>query len=98
MAVIKSGKVTDSEAAHYAGNTSVCDDVIREIARNKEYMRKYPVQVALVNNPKAPTGTVLKLLSALSKKDLQGLQRNRGISSAIRSAAKKLYAKKYSGG
>ena len=95
VAVIKSGKVTDSEAAHYAGNSSVCDDVIREISRNKEYMRKYPVQLALVNNPKAPAGVVLRLLGSLSKRDLQALQRNRGISSAIRSAAKKLFLKKY---
>ena len=98
VAVIKSGKVTDSEAAHYAGNKSVCDDVIREIARNKEFMRKYSVQVALANNPKAPAGVVMRLLGVMSKKDLQMLQRNRGISSAIRTAAKKLYAKKYSGG
>ena len=98
VAVIKSGKVTDSEAAHYAGNTSVCDDVIREIARNKEFMRKYSVQVALANNPKAPANVVMRLINVLSKKDLQSLQRNRGITSAIRTAAKKLYTKKYSGG
>ncbi|MBM76259.1 MAG: hypothetical protein CMK59_12720 [Proteobacteria bacterium] len=97
-AVIKSGRVSVGEAANYAGNANLCDDVIREIARNKEFLRKYTVQVALVNNPKTPVGVAIRLISSLHKRDLQSLARNRGVPSTVSLAAKKLFIKKYRGG
>jgi len=95
VAVIKSGRVSDTEVASYAGNRNLCDDVIREIARNKEYTRKYPVQVALVTNPKTPVNVAMGFMSGLHKKDLQALMRNRNVPSVISTAARKRYKSKY---
>ena len=95
VAVIKSGRVSDTEVASYAGNRNLCDDVIREIARNKEYTRKYPVQVALVSNPKTPVNVAMGFMSGLHKKDLQSLMRNRNVPSVISTAARKRYKSKY---
>ena len=95
VAVVKSGRMTDTEVAAYAGNRNLCDDVIREIARSKEFTRKYPVQVALVTNPKTPVNVAMGFLSTLHKKDLQSLSRNRNVSSVISTAARKRYKDKY---
>lgn len=95
VAVIKSGRMTDTEVASYAGNRNLCDDVIREIARNKEFTRKYPVQVALVINPKTPVNVAMGFMGSLHKKDLQALMRNRNVSSVISTAARKRYKDKY---
>jgi hypothetical protein len=69
--------------------------VIREIARNKEFIRNYPVKVALVNNPKTPVSTALGFVSLLHKKDLQLLSRNKNVSSVISTAAMKRFKDKY---
>ena len=95
VAVVKSGRLSDSEVATYAANRNLCDDVIREIARSKEFTRKYPVQVALVTNPKTPVNVAMGFLSGLHKKDLQALMRNRNVSSVISTAARKRYKDKY---
>ena len=82
-AVVKSGRLTPNEVASFAGNKNLHDEVVRLIADNKEFTRKYPVQVALVNNPKTPPSVALRLLQGLHKRDLQQLANNRNVSSVI---------------
>ena len=98
VAVIKSGRLSDGEVAQYAGNRNLVDDVIREIANNKEYTRKYPVKVALVANPKTPLPKAISFIQSLHKKDLQQLCRNKNVPSALRRLAIKYFRDKYTGG
>ena len=95
VAVVKSGRLTDGEVSNYAGNRNLSDEVIREISCNKEFIRKYPVKVALVNNPKTPVSTALGFVSLLHKRDLQHLSRNKNVSSVISSAAMKRFKEKF---
>ena len=90
-AVIKSGRLTDGEIVSAAGNRNLADDVIRAIASNKEFLRKYPVKVALVNNSKTAVPTALNLLKSLHKTDLKQVARNPNVSSIISNAATKLF-------
>jgi hypothetical protein len=94
-AVIKSGRLTDSEVASFAGNRNLPDDVLREISTNKAWTRKYPVKVALVNNPKTPKKTVMKMIPHLHRKDLQQLSTSNNVPSVIKMAARKLFNAKY---
>ena len=95
MAVIKSGRLTDGEVKGIAGNRNIEDEVLREVATNREFIRKYPVKVALVNNPKTPPSVGVRLVSQLQKRDLQDLTRNHNIPSVIRQTALRLFKKKY---
>ena len=94
-AVVKSGRLTPNEISSFAGNKNLQDEVVRLIAENKEFVRKYPVQVALVNNPKCPPSIALKLIQNLHKKDLQQLANNKGVSSTIFGKASKMFKEKY---
>ena len=94
-AVVKSGRLTPNEVASFAGNKNLHDEVVRLIADNKEFTRKYPVQVALVNNPKTPPSVALRLLQGLHKRDLQQLANNRNVSSVIFGTALKMFKAKY---
>ena len=94
-AVVKSGRLTPNEVASFAGNKNLHDEVVRLIADNKEFTRKYPVQVALVNNPKTPPSVALRLPQGLHKRDLQQLANNRNVSSVIFGTALKMFKAKY---
>ena len=87
--------MTDGEIVACAGNRNLADEVIRAIANNKEFLRKYPVKVALVNNSKTPVPMALGLLKSLHKKDLRQVGRNRNVSSIIANAATKLFKQKF---
>ncbi len=94
LAVVKSGRMTDGEAASAAGNRNVSMDVLREIADNREFMRKYPIKVALVNNPRTPPSVAVPIVSQLQKRDLEQLARNRNVSSVLFTMAAKLMKQK----
>ncbi len=94
-AVVKSGRLTPSEVASFAGNRNLHDEVVRLIASDKEFIRKYPVQVALVNNPKCPAPLALKLMQGLQRRDLQQLSNNKNVSSLIFGTALKMFKAKY---
>jgi len=96
-AVVNSGRITDSEVQTIATNRSIHEEVIRALTSNREFMRKYPVKVALVGNPKTPIPTAINLLNSLHVKDLQKVSKNRNISSAVFSQAAKLYKRRKSG-
>lgn len=95
--VLKSPKVTDGEIAMYANSRNVCDEVIRIIAGNKEWVKNYRVKVALVNNPKTPVPIAMKLVSSLNMKDLKDLAASKNVSAAVSNLAKSLLNQRKAG-
>jgi hypothetical protein len=90
MSVVRSPSITDMELVAAASNRAVCDDVIRYIANSRVIMKDYSVKLALINNPKCPIGTSLRLLAFLHTDDLKAISRSRNISGTLSTAAKKL--------
>ncbi len=90
LAVIKSPSVKENEAAGYASNTALSEDVIAYIASRKEWTKLYHIKLALVNNPKCPLPAAMRLLPHLRAKDLNAMARSRSIPSALSAQARKL--------
>lgn len=93
-AVMKSPRLTDSEVIAIAKNRNVADDVLREIGRNKEWMKLYAVKLALVNNPKCPVAISVPLVGHMMAHDLKMLASNKNVSSVISTSAKQMMRKK----
>lgn len=89
-AVLRNGRVTDGEVESYAAARNVEDEVLRLIALNRQWMSKYAILSALVRNPKAPPGVVLRLINHLTLKDLQILSKDRNVSEVVRKSSWKL--------
>ena len=90
MAAIKSPGVTDIEAARYARNQALAEDVVRFIAGNRNWTKLYGVKVSLCRNPKAPIAETARFLPFLRQKDLQNLSKSKGVPSAVAAHARKL--------
>jgi hypothetical protein len=89
--VLEGPRVSDAEAEAYAKMTNVNDDVLRAIAKNREWIRKYGILKALAFNPKTPVGVSLPLVSKLSIRNLKFMGRNRNIPEVIRRTAVRLF-------
>jgi hypothetical protein len=97
-AVLSSPKLTDPEVEAFAAAKNVHDNVLREINRNRRFIKNYAVQRNLVTNPKTPVEIALTLIRNLMVYDLKALQRSRNVSETIRSVAQKLYREKSTSG
>jgi hypothetical protein len=95
-AAIRNPRTTEQEIITSAQSRSVSDEVIRIIAASKELLRTYGVKVALVNNPKTPLPTAMRLLTLLRDADVRAVAKSRNVSSAVANQAKRLVAMKKS--
>jgi len=97
VAAIKSPGVTEIEAARYAGNAGLCDDVIRHIAMRRDWTKLYGVKFSLILNPKTPITDSTRMMPFLRDKDLQKVIKSRGIPSAVVAQARKLISQRTPG-
>jgi hypothetical protein len=88
-AVMSSPRLTDAEVESFARMTSVTEDVLRVIAHNRGWMKRYPIVVALTKNPKTPVAMSLNLMSRLNERDLATLAVDRNVPEPLRVAARK---------
>jgi hypothetical protein len=93
-AVLSSPKLTDAEAESFAGAKNLQENVFREIARQRRFIKLYPVVRNLVNNPKCPLDISLTLIKTLMVYDLKSLRHNKNVPDTIRKVAAKLYTEK----
>jgi hypothetical protein len=90
MAAVKSPAVTEFEAARYASNQSLSEDVIRYIAGKRDFTKLYGIKYALCRNPKTPIAEAMKLLPFLREKDITLISKSKGVPSALVAQARKL--------
>jgi len=88
--VLACPKLSENEIERFASSRSVSEEVIRQIADNRRWLRHYPVVVALAFNPKTPVYTARTILSRLSHRDRLRVSRDRNVSPVTRQMAAKL--------
>lgn len=92
--VLKNPRITEDEIARIVNFRNVSDEILREVANNKEWLKKYPIRLGLVNNPRTPIGIALRQLSYLQERDIQQLAKSKNIPSVLAAAAKKMVMQK----
>jgi hypothetical protein len=93
-AVLSSPKLTDAEAESFAASKNLQENVFREIARQRRFLKLYPVVRNLANNPRCPLDISLTLVKTLHVYDLKSLRHNKNVPDTIRKVAAKLYTDK----
>lgn len=90
VAVAKSPKLQESEVETISKSRQVCEDVLRQIAGTKEWMKSYTIKLNLASNSKTPIPIAMKLLSQIRVPDLRKLAKSKNVSGAIATQARRL--------
>lgn len=90
LAVMQSPKLTEQEAEMISAMRNVHRDVLRKVATNRVFLKKYKITLSLVKNPKVPQDISLGLLHRLTDRDLQLINRDRSLSEFVRRAAQRI--------
>lgn len=92
VAAISSPAITEPEVEAAARAKNVNADVIGHIIRDKKnnWVKKYSIKKALVNNPKTPPPDASKLLPTLQLRDMKEVSKSRNVPAALRAQAGKL--------
>lgn len=90
QAVISNPRLTEQEVEKIASMRSVPEDVLRQIAINRAWMRNYQIMLKLAQNARTPIANVMTILTRLQLRDLIALSKNRNVSDAVRRQAFRL--------
>ncbi len=90
QAVVQNPRITEQEVEKIAAMRTVTEDILRQIASNRQWARNYVVMHTLARNPRTPMANVLNILSRLQLRDLAALSKNRNVSDAVRRQAMRL--------
>lgn len=93
-AVIASPKLTDAEAETIAGMKNVTENVLREMARNRKFIKQGGVVRNLVNNPRCPLDISMNFVKNLLPHELKGLSTNKNVPETLRKVALRMVKEK----
>jgi hypothetical protein len=90
-AVLQSPRLTDQEVEAFAAMSSLTDEILRLMAKNRNFRKNYVVVRNLMNNPKTPLDVSLHMLPILNAVDLKRLCTNKNVPETLRTTANKLH-------
>jgi hypothetical protein len=93
-AVLKSPKTNEADAQSIATMKSVSEDVLRTIAMRREWIKKYPIMLTLIKNPRSPVDVTLPLVNRLTDKDQKALAGDKNVPDSIRSFARRAVSRR----
>jgi hypothetical protein len=90
QAVINNPRITDQEVEAISSMRAINEDILRQIATNRQWSRSYSIVHSLVRNPRIPISNAMTIMNRLQLKDLMALSKNRNVSDAVRRHALRL--------
>ncbi len=86
-AVVSNPRITEQEIEKIAAMRTITEDVLRQIAADRQWARSYAIIHNLARNPRTPIANVMNILTRLQLRDLTALSNNRNVSDAVRRQA-----------
>ncbi len=96
-AVANNPRITEQEIETISAMRSIPEEILRQIATNRQWSRSYNVVHALARNPRTPLANVITILSRLQLRDLIALSKNRNVSDNVRRQALRLHTARTGG-
>ena len=91
-AVINNPRITEQEVEVIASMRSLSEDILRQVASNRQWARSYKIMHQLAKNPRTPLANTMTIMSRLQLRDLVALTKNRNVPEAVRRQAQRLHA------
>jgi hypothetical protein len=93
-AVLGSPRLTEPEIDRFAAMRNVSEDVLRSIAQNKDWTKKYSVISNLVKNPRTPLGLAINFIPRMNPRDMKLISVDKNVPEVIRKQALKFVREK----
>jgi hypothetical protein len=94
LSLLQNPRISDQEILNFAKEKTLPEEVLSLLSRRKEWMKKYPVRLALAQNPKTPLALSLKLIRTFRDYDLRKIAKSKDVSVHVSAGARKILMKR----
>lgn len=91
LAALGNPRITESEVSFILKNRSTGEHIIRQVARDRNWMKEYHIVKDVTAHPKTPLEVSMKLLNRLYVSDLGMLAKSRDIPANLRTMAARMF-------
>ena len=88
--LLQNPRLSDQEILNFAKEKTLPEEILSLISKRKEWTKKYPVRLALAQNPKTPLALSLRLLRSFRDFDLRKIAKSKDVSVHVASGARKI--------
>jgi len=88
--LLQNPRITEQEILQLANTKDLPKEIIVLLLQKKSWMKKYPIRLAMVKNPKLPIHQAMKLLNTLRDSDLRKMVRSKDVSNALATCARRI--------
>ena len=92
--LLQNPRMTEHEILRIAKEKSMPEEILHMLSKKKEWMKKYPVRLALAQNPKTRLPLALKLLGTFRDADLRKIARSKDVSAHLSACARRILIKR----
>jgi len=93
-AVLQSPKIREDEVLPIVQDRTVAEEILRLVIGRKDWIKNYPIRLALCQNPKTPAPRAMRLLETLQDRDLRNISKSRNVPSPISAGAIRILARR----
>jgi hypothetical protein len=97
-AVVNNPRITEQEVETISSMRAISEDILRQIASNRQWSRSYTIVHNLAKNPRTPLSNSMTIMTRLQLKDLLSLSKNRNVPEGVRRQAQRLHTARTGGG
>jgi len=90
LCLLQNPRISDQEILNFAREKTLPEEILSLLSKRKEWMKKYPVRLALAQNPKTPLALSLRLIRSFRDYDLRKIARSKDVSVHVASGARKI--------
>jgi len=88
--ILQNPRISDHEILQFAKEKTLPEEILALLSKRKEWMKKYPVRLAVAQNPKTPLALSLRLLRTFRDLDLRRIARSKDVSVHVASGARRI--------
>ncbi len=88
--LLQNPRISDQEILNFAKEKTIPEEILTLLSKRKEWMKKYPVRLALAQNPKTPLALSLRLIRNFRDTDLRKIAKSKDVSVHVAAGARKI--------
>jgi hypothetical protein len=88
--ILQNPRISDQEILNFAKERTLPEEILSLLSKRKDWMKRYPVRLALAQNPKASLALSLRLIRSFRDCDLRKIAKSKDVSVHVASGARKI--------
>jgi len=88
--LLQNPRISDQEVLNFAKERTLPEEILSLLSKRKDWIKRYPVRLALAQNPKVPLALSLRLIRSFRDYDLRKIAKSKDVSVHVASGARKI--------